>query len=50
MCLRKCLDYFWCIKYQHMYIYIYMKMGKGKREKEKEKGFLVKRVGGGVGI
>jgi hypothetical protein len=34
----------------YVYIYIYMKMGKGKREKEKEKGFLVKRVGGGVGI
>jgi hypothetical protein len=38
------LDYFWCIKYQH--INIYMKMGK-KWEKKKEKGFLASWAGGG---
>jgi hypothetical protein len=32
------LDYFWCIKYQH--INIYVKMGKKKWEKKKEKVFL----------
>jgi hypothetical protein len=44
MCLRKCLDYFWCIKYQH--VYIYMKMEKEKEKRKKEKGSSVKRVGG----
>jgi hypothetical protein len=43
LCHIRYLDYFWCIKYQH--IYIYMKNGKRNRkkkkekEKEKEKGF-----------
>jgi hypothetical protein len=32
LCHRKYLDYFWCIKYQH--IYIYMKIGKEKGKGE----------------
>jgi hypothetical protein len=42
------LNYFWCIKYQH--INIYVKMGKrhGKREKKKE--FQVNRAGGDSGL
>jgi hypothetical protein len=31
------LNYFWCIKYQH--INIYMKMGKEMGKRKKEKGF-----------
>jgi hypothetical protein len=34
LCPKIYLDYFWCIKYQHIYIYI--KIGREK-EKEKEK-------------
>jgi hypothetical protein len=36
MGLRKCLDYFWYIKYQHIYIY----MKNGKKENRNRKGFL----------
>jgi hypothetical protein len=38
------LNYFWCIKYQHIIIYVKMGKRNGKRKKEKE--FQVNRAGG----
>jgi hypothetical protein len=40
------LNYFWCIKYQH--INIYRKIGKRKWERKKKKGFSASWAGGGV--
>jgi hypothetical protein len=44
------LNYFWCIKYQHIniYIYIYMKMGK-RNGKRKRKGISCSLGRGGFG-
>jgi hypothetical protein len=39
------LNYFWCIKYQH--INIYMKMGKRNGKRKKEKEFSTNWAGGG---
>jgi hypothetical protein len=41
------LNYFWCIKYQHINIYIYGNREK-KWEKEKKKGFSASWAGGEI--
>jgi hypothetical protein len=44
------LNYFWCIKYQHIniyiYIYIYMKMGKRNGKRKKKREFMLAGPGG----